>query len=75
MHGLNETREPHRIGELLERFGDLKEQFDRGIGVQTLGVSTQALDVGERMLSQILSSGEPSRCNSVLRRSLIYVFE
>lgn len=33
-----------RINELLQRLGDLKENFDRGIGVQTL---KQALSAGK----------------------------
>ncbi|KAF8595954.1 hypothetical protein BDV93DRAFT_514527 [Ceratobasidium sp. AG-I] len=43
--GLSYTREPRQINELLERLGDLKEQFDRGIGVQ--------------VLNQVLSTGKP----------------
>ena len=56
--GFNYTRESHRISELLQKLGDLKEQFDRGVGVQGLSVSAQALDISVQVLNQALSTGK-----------------
>ncbi|KAF8596008.1 hypothetical protein BDV93DRAFT_500786, partial [Ceratobasidium sp. AG-I] len=58
LHGFSDTREPDRINELLQQFGDLKEQFDRGVGVQVLGVSAQVLD-------QVLSTEQRALINQL----------
>lgn len=47
LRGLFDTKAGDRIDELLRRFGELKEGFDRGVGVQ--------------VMSQVLSAGEVFR--------------
>ena len=47
LQGLIDGRSLDRIGELLQRFKELKDRFDRGVGVQ--------------VLNQVLSSGKNRR--------------
>ncbi|KAF8605751.1 hypothetical protein BDV93DRAFT_543347, partial [Ceratobasidium sp. AG-I] len=47
VYGFSDTKESYRINELLQKFGDLKEQFDRGVGVQVLN---QVLSSEQRAL-------------------------
>ncbi|KAF8594663.1 hypothetical protein BDV93DRAFT_159998, partial [Ceratobasidium sp. AG-I] len=55
--GLSDTRNSYRTSELLQQFGDLKEQFDRGIGVQVL---KQVLSAEQRALINQLKPAAPS---------------
>ncbi|KAF8596004.1 hypothetical protein BDV93DRAFT_80081 [Ceratobasidium sp. AG-I] len=72
--GFSYTRESHRIGELLERLGDLKEQFDRGVGVQVLN---QVLSTEQRALINQLKPNisflniMPSPCHEGTRTGVI----
>lgn len=59
MSGFSDTKEPDRINDLLLKFRDQKEQFDRGIGVQLLGVSAQ-------VLNQVLSAGKSLNSTSII---------
>lgn len=59
MRGLNEATASHGIEELLQKFGDLKENFDRGVGVE--------------VLKQVLSTGKPLDSTRLPRTRVIWI--